>query len=312
MNFVDFHCDTIYKLRKDPSLELRQNSLSVDTEKLRASGSLAQFFALYIDLAETKDPYDEAVRMAEIFRRELDASSDVLRFSGSFEELMENQRQGYVSSFLTVEEGAALEGKISNLEELRRLGVRLITLTWNYPNEIGYPAFEGKYMDRGLTDFGCELVEAMNHNRMIIDVSHLSDRGFYDVSEISKKPFMASHSNARAVTNVPRNLTDDMIRFLGNNGGLIGINFEKTFLGCSAQGKICEMVRHINHIRSKGGIEVIALGSDFDGIDTPPEISDISQMGRLAEALCESGYSGSDIEKIFYRNALRFIRDTLS
>lgn len=312
MNFIDFHCDTIYRLRKDPALALRKNSLSVDVEKLRNSGSIAQFFALYIDLSETKDPFDEFVRLAEIFRKELGVNSDVLRFSGCFDDLMENQKQGRISSFLTVEEGAALQGKMSNLEVLHGLGVRLITLTWNYPNEIGYPAFEGKYMDRGLTNFGCELVEAMNHNKMIVDVSHLSDRGFYDVSEISKKPFMASHSNARSITNAPRNLTDDMIRMLGNSGGLIGINFERTFLGNSEQGKISEMVRHIDHIRNAGGIEVLALGSDFDGIDTKPEISDISEMGKLAAALAQNGYSESDIEKIFCRNALRFIRDTLS
>lgn len=312
MNLVDFHCDTIYKLRKDPTEKLRENSLSVDVEKLRKSGSIAQFFALYIDLAETKEPFEEFTAMAEIFRKELGENSDILKFSGCFDDLTENRRQGFISSFLTVEEGAVLQGRMSNLEVLRDLGVRLITLTWNYPNEIGFPAFEGRYMDRGLTDFGCELVEAMNHHRMIVDVSHLSDRGFFDVSEISRKPFMASHSNARSITNVPRNLTDDMIRFLGNNGGLIGINFEKTFLGDSGQGRISEMMRHINHIRNTGGIEVLALGSDFDGIETRPEISDISQMGKLGAALKESGYSDGEIEKIFYRNALRFIRDTLS
>lgn len=312
LNLIDFHCDTIYKLRKEPSENLRKNSLSVDIEKLKSSGSIAQFFALYIDLAETKDPFDEFNRMAAIFRKELEANSDVLRFSGSFGELMENQKNGFISSFLTVEEGAALEGKINNLVELHRLGVRLITLTWNYPNEIGYPNFEGKHMDMGLTDFGCEVVEAMNHYNMIVDVSHLSDKGFYDVSEVSKKPFMASHSNARSVTGNLRNLTDDMIRTLGNKGGIVGVNFEKTFLGNSDQGKVSEMIRHIDHIRNVGGIEVLAIGSDFDGIDTPPEISDISQMGKLLNALAKSGYTENEIEKIFYRNGLRFIQDTLS
>jgi membrane dipeptidase len=312
LNLIDFHCDTIYKLRKEPSENLRKNSLSVDIGKLRSSGSIAQFFALYIDLAETKDPFDEFNRMAAIFRKELEANSDVLRFSGSFGELMENQKNGFISSFLTVEEGAALEGKITNLAELHRLGVRLITLTWNYPNEIGYPNFQGKYLDMGLTDFGCEVVEAMNHYNMIVDVSHLSDRGFYDVSEVSKKPFMASHSNARSVTGNLRNLTDDMIRTLGNKGGVVGVNFEKTFLGNSDQGKVSEMIRHIDHIRNVGGIEVLAIGSDFDGIDTPPEISDISQMGKLLNALDKSGYTENEIEKIFYRNGLRFIQDTLS
>lgn len=311
MNLIDFHCDTIYKLRKTPSENLRKNSFSVDTDKLKCSGSIAQFFALYIDLAETKDPFDEFNRMADIFRKELEANSDALRFSGSFGELMENQKNGYVSTFLTVEEGAALEGRISNLEELHRLGVRLITLTWNYPNEIGYPNFKGKYADMGLTDFGCEVVEAMNHYNMIIDVSHLSDRGFYDVSEVSTKPFMASHSNARSVTGNLRNLTDDMIRTLGNKGGIVGVNFEKTFLGNSEQGKISEIIRHIDHIRNVGGIEILAIGSDFDGIDTPPEISDIGQMGKLLEALEVRGYSQDEIEKIFYRNGLRFIRDTM-
>ena len=312
MNLVDFHCDTIYKLRKAPGQQLKKNSFSIDIDKLKESGSIAQFFALYIDLDETKDPFDEFIRMEEIFRREIAANSDVLRFSGCFSELLENQENGFISSFLTVEEGEVLEGSISNLEQLQKLGVRLITLTWNYPNCIGYPAFEGKYMDMGLTGFGREVVEAMNHYKMIIDVSHLSDRGFYDVSEVSSKPFMASHSNARSVTNTPRNLTDDMIKTLGNRGGLVGINFEKTFLGNSEQGKISEMVRHIDHIRNVGGIEVLALGSDFDGIETPPEISDIGQMGKLLKALERSGYRQDEIEKIFYRNGLRFIRDTLS
>jgi len=312
LNLIDFHCDTIYKLRKEPSENLRKNSLSVDIGKLKSSGSIAQFFALYIDLAETKDPYDEFNRMAKIFRSELAANSDVLSFAGSFSELMENQKNGLISSFLTVEEGAALEGRITNLVELQKLGVRLITLTWNYPNEIGYPNFEGKYADIGLTDFGCEVVEAMNHFNMIVDVSHLSDKGFYDVSEVSKKPFIASHSNARSVTGNLRNLTDDMIRILGNKGGLVGINFERTFLGDSDHGRITEMIRHINHIRNVGGVEVLAIGSDFDGIETPAEISDISQMGKLLTALGESGFTENEIEKIFYRNGLRFIQDTLS
>jgi len=312
LNLIDFHCDTIYKLRKEPYENLRKNSLSVDISKLKSSGSIAQFFALYIDLAETKDPFDEFMRMEKIFKNELAVNSDVLRFSGSFAELMENQKNGFISSFLTVEEGAALEGKIANLSELQRLGVRLITLTWNYPNEIGYPNFKGKYADMGLTDFGCEVVEAMNHYNMIVDVSHLSDRGFYDVSEVSKKPFMASHSNARSITGNLRNLTDEMIAILGNKGGLVGINFEKTFLGNSEYGRISEMMRHIDHIRNVGGIEVLAIGSDFDGIETPAEISDISQMGKLLRALGEKGYTETEIEKIFYRNGLRFIRDTLS
>jgi len=291
---------------------LAKNSYSVDLFKMKRADSIAQFFALFVCLEETNEPLEECLTMLNIFKHEMAANSNTIKHTMNYKELIENSKNGYMSSFLTIEEGAVIEGSLSNLKKLFELGVRLMTLTWNYPNEIGFPNYNRRYMDMGLTTFGCDVVEEMNDLSMIIDVSHLSDKGFYDVAAISKKPFIASHSNSRSITDNARNLTDKMIKVLANKGGIIGINFERTFLGNSSYGMVSEMVRHIKHIKNIGGIDLISIGSDFDGIKTPAEISDISQIDKLHSSLIENNFTEKEIEKIFYKNALRFLKDTLS
>ena len=135
--------------------------------------------------------------------------------------------------------------------------------------------------------------------------------GFYDVARLSKKPFIATHSNSRAMKNHSRNLNDDMIKILANSGGVTGINFCSAFLGNYEISSIKDMVRHIKHIRNIGGIDVVALGSDFDGIENKVEISDVSEMGKLAIELEKEGFTTTEIEKIYYKNALRVIKDVL-
>ncbi|MBO0526397.1 membrane dipeptidase [Clostridium botulinum] len=322
MNFIDMHCDTIYALiNKKPCSNkniaisenetLYKNSLSVDIEKLKASNSLAQFFALFIDITETNSPLKTALNMLDFFHNELQKYSKCIALAKNYEDINKNLSNNKISAFLTIEEGAALEGTLYNLRNFYRLGVRLITLTWNFPNEIGFPNCRKEFMSKGLTPFGLEVVEEMNKLKMIIDVSHLSDGGFYDVVKYSKSPFVASHSNARTITNHPRNLTDDMIKILSNKGGIMGINFEKTFLGQSEEGKISEMIAHIRHIKNVGGIDVLCIGSDFDGIETPSEIKSSNEIEKLISALKKDGFHENEIEKILYKNALRVIKETL-
>ncbi|MCW6076526.1 dipeptidase [Clostridium sporogenes] len=322
MNFIDMHCDTIYALvNKKPCLNksiainesetLYKNSLSVDIEKLKASNSLAQFFALFIDVTETNSPLKTALNMLDFFHNQLEKYSKYIAFAKNYEDINKNLSNNKISAFLTIEEGTALEGSLYNLRNFYRLGVRLITLTWNFPNEIGFPNCKKEFMNKGLTAFGLKVVEEMNKLKIIIDVSHLSDGGFYDVAKHSKSPFVASHSNARAITNHPRNLTDDMIKILSNKGGVMGINFEKTFLGQSEEGKISEMIAHIRHIRNVGGIDVLCIGSDFDGIETPSEIKSSNEIEKLISALKKDGFHENEIEKILYKNALRVIKETL-
>ena len=199
----------------------------------------------------------------------------------------------------------------------------MLTLTWNFENGIGFPNYslmvDGN-LDyhtpetvRGLTDFGLEFIHEMERIGMIIDVSHLSDAGFYQVLNNTTKPFVASHSNARQICGHVRNLTDDMIKQLANRGGVTGMNYFPLFLEDDKEdkGTIASIVKHIKHIANIGGYECIGLGSDFDGIPLHKELSDASYMPLLADALEKEGFSNSQIEGIFYKNVLRVYKEIL-
>jgi len=312
MRPIDLHCDTILRLMKDKdNFGLYSNEFNVDINKMRKANSMAQFFAMYVDLKNQYNPMERCLEMIDKFYIELDKNSEDIRVARNYDEIIKNNDDNKISAVLTIEEGGAIKGKLHNLRNFYRLGVRAITLTWNNPNEIGYPNFEEEYRNKGLTDFGKEMVDEMNNLGMLIDVSHLSDTGFYDVAKLSTKPFMASHSNSRAMKDHSRNLTDDMIRILSEKGGIMGICFEKHFLGDSERARVEDMVRHISHIYKVGGIEVIAIGSDFDGCSPNGEIANIGQIEKLIHGLKEEGFTDDAIDKIFYKNALRVIKDTL-
>lgn len=314
MSVIDLHCDTIYKLFNYPNLsedDLYKNNLSIDIKRLKQADYLCQCFALFLDLKETATPFKTCSDMLKLYKKSLEKNSQYISSALNYDDILKNKKENKISSILTIEEGGALEGKLSNLDYFYKNGVRLITLTWNYPNEIGFPNYDFKYKDKGLTSFGFEALEKMNELNMIIDVSHLSDQGFLDVYENSKKPFVATHSNSRFITNHPRNLTDDMIKKISTSGGVMGINFEKSFLGKSSKGRLEEMLSHIKHIKNVGGIDVISIGSDFDGIETASEINNCSEMYKLADILKINNFTENDIEKILYKNALRVIKNTL-
>jgi membrane dipeptidase len=313
MSVIDFHCDTIMKLMdKSQDFNLRENNFCVDILKLKRAKSYAQFFALFIELDMVEDPLEYCLLMVDKFYEQIEKNSNDIALATNYQELMDNMSKGLISAFLTIEEGAVLKGKIQQLKNFYRLGVRLITLTWNFPNEIGFPNINEADRNKGLTPFGLEVVREMNTLGMIIDVSHLSDGGFYDVAKNSQKPFVASHSNARVISNHPRNLTDDMIRTLALSGGVMGINFEKHFLGHNDLSRTCDMLAHIRHIKNIGGIDCISLGTDFDGISSKGlEIKNIGEIDKLSRALSKNNFSEEEIEKIFYKNALRVIKEVL-
>ena len=204
-----------------------------------------------------------------------------------------------------------------------RLGVRMITLTWNHVNGIGHPNLSNiscyedmfKINDHdGLTPFGLQYIKEMERLGIIIDVSHLSDAGFYDVYHHTTKPFVASHSNARQVCGIARNMSDDMILKLASRGGVMGINFCSDFLtteGTHQTSYVKDMVQHILYIKNLAGIDCIGLGSDFDGIGSKLEMKDASGYQMLYDALIEAGLSIEEIEKIFYKNVLRVYKAVL-
>ena len=312
MYAIDLHCDTMSKLaeRGRTSL-LRENDLNVDIAKLQAGNFAAQFFALFVDMAKTSNPLEYCLQMVDRFHLELADNRQSTRLATKQAELVANQAEGKISAFLTIEAGGVLKGELAKLRNFHRLGVRLLTLTWNYPNEIGSPNALPECRDKGLTEFGREVVAEMNRLGMLVDVSHLSDQGFFDVAETSVRPFVASHSNARKITGHARNLTDEMIRVLAEKGGVTGLTFARSFLADPPRSHVEDIVRHAKHIRQVGGIDVIAIGSDFDGTKPPLEVADSSQIGKLTEGLSAAGFSSGEIEKICYGNAARLIREVL-
>ena len=323
MKFIDMHCDTISSIYLDRMggevKKLRENNGHVDLARLKKGGCLAQNFALFTILKKDPDPYGFARGACRLFKEELAENDDMIRQAVTVEEILRNDRDGRMSGVLTIEEGGICNGSTDVLRDFYREGVRMMTLTWNYENDLAYPnkvdmntGISMPESEHGLKKKGIEFVELMEEIGMAVDVSHLGDAGFWDVAEIMKKPFAASHSNARAIAGHTRNLTDEMIRTMAERGGVMGINYCPVFLDVREDGGtscISAMVRHIKHIRNVGGIECIGLGSDFDGISGTLEIDSPSAVHLLEEALYRNGFTQTEVEKIFYRNVLRFYGD---
>ena len=251
----------------------------------------------------------------EIFLNTIRRYPDVLGQAANYQEIVRNKEAGRVSGILTMEDGRAVQGSMERLQYFYKQGVRLISLTWNYENCFGAPnSKDPKVMHKGLTSFGKEAVEVMNDLGILIDVSHLSDGGFYDVASLSKKPFVASHSNCRSLCGHTRNLTDEMIHSLAEHGGVIGVNFEPTFLQPDMTDRHSTMERiaaHLKYLVSIGGEECAGIGTDFDGIDGEFEVGEPTAMERLFTYLYRHGFSEDLLEKIAYRNVLRVIKDSM-
>lgn len=222
------------------------------------------------------------------------------------------------------------QGELAYLRDFYRMGARMMTLTWNFENELAYPnkiRLDMTHADRppkcvpdtenGLKERGIEFVREMERIGMIIDVSHLNDAGIWDVFRYTKKPFVASHSNCRALAHHPRNLTDEMLRALGERGGVAGINFCAAFLRDEENGQepvhsYCrDMVAHMKHMKQVGGIGCIGLGTDFDGIGSQVEMKDCSGMQMLADEMSRQGFSTGEIEAVFHENVLRIYKELL-
>lgn len=309
MKFIDLHCDVPSRIYYE-NKSLYRNEFSIDIEKLKKGEALAQFFAFFIEASGCK-PKDEFLKMYSKFMLEINNNNKDICITKNINDLYENKENGIMSAFLTIEEGGVLEGSMENLYEVYEKGIRLITLTWNYENEVGYPNCKKDFMTKGLKPFGLELISEMNRLGVAIDVSHLSDGGFHDVAKYSNKPFLASHSNAREIKSHPRNLTDNMIKTLGDKGGIIGLNYCADFIGDRKITAIEDILKHVKHIVNVGGQDIIALGSDFDGIPNEVEFRNPAEIGTFVKALENNGYTEEFIEKLFYKNAERFIKDTL-
>lgn len=329
--YIDMHCDTLlYDIRhKNTDGIYDMPGAMLDVRRMKEGGALAQFFAVFFPprldmLPEEKReeakkrpqlPDDETL-FAMARQRLIDAfenHGDILAPAGCYEDIIANREQGKMSGVLTIEDGRAVLGSMDRLKQFHEEGVRAIALTWNFENCFGYPnSSDPQKMALGLKPFGKEAVEYMNELGIIVDVSHLSDGGFYDIAEIAKKPFVATHSDCRALAGHQRNLTDDMIRILSEKGGIAGLNFAPEFLDdtpSNKESRISDMVRHVKHFYEVGGEDCVGIGTDFDGIDGKLEVAQPTDMYKLFDALEKAGITPRQIDKMASGNALRVIRE---
>lgn len=318
MKIIDMHCDTLLECYLK-EYGLRKKSGHIDLESMKSAGALAQFFAIFIPWQKEAEeygielmPYELFQEIYKLYQRELKANGDMIIPALSYEDILKNEKAGKMSSILSIEDGQLLDSKIGRLDELHNKGVRLMTLLWNHENCIGFPnSSDAKLHQKGLKPFGIDAVEAMNDIGIIVDVSHLSEGGFYDVAKHSKKPFVASHSCARTMCDHQRNLTDDQLRCIANAGGVVGVNFYSKFLKANSDfTKVEDIMEHIHYMMNMMGSESIALGSDFDGISCGLEMDGYGQYDKLISQI-EKKYSADIVEKICYENILRVIKECL-
>ena len=323
MKIIDFHCDTISQLydlkQRGEDVNLKENKLHLDLNKMKKSDYMLQVFASYVDLSSNDKPLESCLSYIDLLHQEIEKNKDDIGIVYNYNDIVKNIENNKMSALLSIEEGGVCKGNLSLLRNFYRLGVRMMTLTWNYENELSYP--NGHFYDeinkkrKGLKEKGFEFINEMEKLGMIIDVSHLSDDGIYDVFNNTKKPFIASHSNARSLCSHRRNLTDDMIRKIADRGGLIGVNFYSPFLNddytSNDMSKIEDIIKHMKYISNIGGIDCVGIGSDFDGIDCPLEFENAGNMQLIYEKMKQSGFKEDDMEKIFYKNALRLFKEVL-
>ena len=310
MLIVDAHCDTALSVL-DAGADFYENNFQLDIKRLCETGERLQFFAAFADPGTYRN--NELSKVLSILDQVYTAGEkypDKLEVCLGAHDIDSAISSGKVAALLSVEGGECLNGELAVLRQLYRLGVRSMLLAWNHRNLLADGAEE--INGGGLSAFGRQVVAEMERLGMIVDVSHLCEASFNDVMSLVSKPVIASHSNARAVCDNPRNLYDRQLIQIKNNGGVIGINFYTYFLNNTAKAYIDDIVRHIEHICSVTGEDHIGLGTDYDGIEaTPDGLESTHLLPVLFNRLAQLNYSNDFIEKFAGLNYMRVIRQIL-
>jgi membrane dipeptidase len=321
---IDTHNDVTSDTVKGVRIGKRRAAGHTDVPRLRLGGVDAQFFAAYVaaSYARAGQAAARARAMIETVRRDIVAANpNDFELALSAAAIEETVRKGKIAALIGVEGGHAIEDSLDKLREFYSLGARYMTLTHSNTNNWADSSGD-RPRHNGLTDFGKQVVREMNRLGMIVDVSHVSDKTFWDALAVSRAPVFASHSSCRAISNVPRNMSDDMIRAMAQKGGVIQINFGCDFLSQRyarelkrnpkrkpAPATLDDVVAHIDHAVQVGGIGAVGLGSDFDGISCAPTgLADVSQFPNLTRALMAKGYRPEQIDRIYGANTLRLMR----
>ena len=313
---VDLHCDTVGSLgladyepyasdEEQYSGTLAKNDAQVSANRISDLG-WTQCYAVWTPDDCPSVSYREFYRTgADWFLNQMEECADAFTQARDFRDIPDILAAGKIAAILTVENAAALEEGLEVVDEYAADGVKIAGLTWNGVNALG----SGHESERGLTKLGREYVPALEERSIIVDVSHLNDTGFWELEKIAKRPFIATHSNSRALCGVPRNLTDDQFRVFVERGGLVGLNFHQAFVVNSGKEYgFNDLIAHVEHWLELGGEDVIALGSDRDGSTIPAWLADCSaQHGLFGQVKDRLG--APIARKLFAENALRFFQE---
>lgn len=301
MQFFDLHCDTLYRCLKE-NKGLYNNDFDVSLKKGHNFEKWLQCFAIWIpdglNDEEIKDLFSKAVCK---FNLEIKKNEPYIYKCSNKSDLKNNENTKKCGAIFTVEGGNVLLNDINRLDYLHDAGVKMITLTWNGESCFG----SGCLVDnpRGLTSFGKKALKKMSKLGIYADVSHTSDKLFFDVAECIDTPIIATHSNSRTVCDNKRNLTDEQFKIIKDSNGLVGINFYKYFLNSKGNAGFSDIRKHVEHFLSLDGENIICMGSDFDGADMPDDILSIESVCDLYEYFLKCNYKESLIDKIFFSNA---------
>ena len=299
--YFDAHCDTLTRWHPLRSC----GEMQLDWERLSAYAPAHQVMAIFAPPGE--DTPETFRRTLAVLERELGENADLAVLCRSVAELDAAGREGKIGVVLSVEGATLLSCSEEGLLDAYRCGVRLVTLVWNKDNILCGSCNDS---GSGLTAEGERFVNVCFDLGVAVDLSHASEATFWDVMNIARRPVICSHSNAKALCDHPRNLTDAQISRIVCNGGCIGLNLYSEFLGDNAT--LDTVLRHADHILSLGAAANLCLGTDFDGIDSTPEgIEGVQDMARLYEALLQTGLSEQQVQDIFYGNLRRFFEVTL-
>ncbi|HET9268532.1 MAG TPA: dipeptidase [Vicinamibacterales bacterium] len=332
---IDGHNDYPWEVRQKAGLDLAkldlrqpQPSIMTDFARLKAGGVGAQFWSVYVPSPpKGTDPaasVTQALEQIDIVHRMIARYPDRLALALTADDIERSRKQGRLASLIGMEGGHSINSSLATLRMMHRLGARYMTLTHSLNTPWADSATDTPAAD-GLSSFGEEVVREMNRLGMLVDLSHTSPATMADALRVVTAPVIFSHSSARALTDVPRNVPDDILRQLPKNGGLVMVTFVPQFVsrevaawnarpeaertGAAPRATLAQVADHIEHIRKTAGIDHVGLGGDFDGITTVVQgLEDVSTYPRLIAELLRRGWTDIDIGKLTWHNLLRVMR----
>lgn len=310
---VDGHCDTLEKA-VDEKLSIDDRKLQFNLKDIERE-KIIQMMAIYIDpkyCDEGEGALNRAKEMINKFKIEKSKFDQIIQINSKNDIEGFTKTKQNVGVILTIENGSAICGKIENVDFYAQNGIKVMSIVWNEDNDLGCGAHTKN--DTGLTDLGKRYIEELNKRNIIIDISHASEKTFWDTVKYSRKPIVATHSCAYSICPHCRNLKDEQIIQISKLNGVIGICFASDFLNLKEKAKITDIIKHIKYIANLVGVDCVALGSDFDGVskeNIPTDLNGVKDILKLEEALISEGFSKKDVRKIMGENWIRFLKMNL-